>query len=69
VITDYPDVELIENIRYNVKNCGVDAATQERIGVEGYLWGSDATALLSHLENNSKFNIIVLSDTVHSSIS
>jgi EEF1A N-terminal glycine/lysine methyltransferase len=64
VITDYPDDELIENIRYNVLNSGIEKSIQERIVVEGYLWGSDAASLLSHLANNSKFDMIVLSDTV-----
>jgi hypothetical protein len=66
VITDYPDTELIENIRYNVLNCGIEKSIQGQIAVEGYLWGSDATPLLSHLANNSKFNVIILSDTVSS---
>src|SRR5271168_1901741 len=66
VITDYPDTELIENIRYNVVNCGIEENVQEHIAVEGYLWGSDATPLLSHLANDSKFDIIILSDTVSS---
>ena len=64
VITDYPDIELIENIRYNVANCGIDKTTQERIAVEGYLWGSDPDALLAHIDNESKFDVIILSDTV-----
>lgn len=64
VITDYPDNELIENIRYNVLNSGIEKSIQEQIVVEGYLWGSDAAPLLSHLANNLKFDIIVLSDTV-----
>ena len=52
-----------------MKNCGIRTTTQGRIAVEGYLWGSDATTLLSHLDNNNKFNVIILSDTVHNSIS
>jgi EEF1A N-terminal glycine/lysine methyltransferase len=64
VITDYPDIELIENIRFNVVNCGIEKDIQERIAVEGYLWGSDSTPLLSHLNDNEKFDIIILSDTV-----
>jgi EEF1A N-terminal glycine/lysine methyltransferase len=32
--------------------------------VEGYLWGTDATPLLCHLNGQAKFNIIILSDTV-----
>jgi len=66
VITDYPDTELIENIRYNVLNCGIEKNIQAQIAVKGYLWGSDATPLLSHLGNDSKFDIIILSDTVSS---
>jgi len=66
VITDYPDIELIENIQYNVLNCGIEKNVQAQISVEGYLWGSDATPLLSHLETDSKFDIIILSDTVSS---
>ena len=65
VITDYPDTELLENIRYNVINGGLDEDVKARIAVEGYLWGSDVTTLLSHLELNTKFNVVILSDTVH----
>lgn len=65
VITDYPDTELIENIRYNVTNCGLGEDVKARIAVEGYLWGNDVTTLLSHLELSTKFNVVILSDTVH----
>jgi EEF1A N-terminal glycine/lysine methyltransferase len=64
VITDYPDVELIENIRHNVANCGIGKTVQAKIAVEGYLWGSDAAPLLVHLYNYEKFDVIILSDTV-----
>jgi nicotinamide N-methyltransferase len=64
VITDYPDVELIDNIKFNVANCGITNDVQARIAVEGYLWGSDSAPLLSHLDEHTKFNIIILSDTV-----
>jgi EEF1A N-terminal glycine/lysine methyltransferase len=64
VITDYPDIQLIENMRHNVENCGIDTETKKRIAVEGYLWGSEAEPLLSHLADNTKFNVIILSDTV-----
>lgn len=60
---------MIENIRFNVKNCGIELETQVRIAVEGYLWGTDAEPLLSHLENDTKFNVIILSDTVSKVIS
>jgi len=69
VITDYPDNDLIENIKYNVEHCGIGKDVQERVVVEGYLWGSDATNILSHLGDNSKFDVIILSDTVQYLIS
>lgn len=47
-----------------MKNCGIDTATQTRVAVEGYLWGSDPKPLLLHLSNDEKFDIIILSDTV-----
>jgi EEF1A N-terminal glycine/lysine methyltransferase len=63
VITDYPDNELIENIRFNVKNCGINEDLQSHIAVEGYLWGADPQPLQSHI-NGQKFDIMILSDTV-----
>jgi hypothetical protein len=63
VITDYPDNELIENIRFNVKNCGINGDIQSHIAVEGYLWGADPQPLQSHI-NGQKFDVMILSDTV-----
>ena len=54
----------MENIRYNVENCGIESGIKKHIVVEGYLWGSNADGLLSNLENKSKFDVIILSDTV-----
>jgi EEF1A N-terminal glycine/lysine methyltransferase len=65
VITDYPDPELIENIQYNVANCGIGQDIQDQIRVEGYRWGGDPSPLLSHLVHNDKFDVIILSDTVY----
>jgi EEF1A N-terminal glycine/lysine methyltransferase len=64
VSTDYPDNDLMDNIKYNVENCGIDSRIKDHIVVDGYLWGSNADALLSNLENHEKFDVIILSDTV-----
>lgn len=64
MITDYPDNDLIENIRYNVEHSGIDKNIQEQIIVEGYLWGSDLTTILSGLGDDTHFDVILLSDTV-----
>jgi hypothetical protein len=54
---------LIENVRFNVINCGITEEIQQRIAVEGYLWGSDAESLQAHI-NGQKFDVMILSDTV-----
>jgi len=55
----------MENIRYNVEHCGIEKDCQDKIVVEGYLWGSDATTILSPLGETAKFDVIILSDTVY----
>jgi predicted nicotinamide N-methyase len=55
----------MNNIRYNVQHCGIAKDFQQRIAVEGYLWGSDSATVLSHLGGNTKFDVIILSDTVY----
>jgi nicotinamide N-methyltransferase len=55
VVTDFPDPDLIENIRYNIEYC--QAATmvggpidiQKVTTAEGYLWGADPAPLLAHI--------------------
>ncbi|KAK3109549.1 Protein N-terminal and lysine N-methyltransferase efm7 [Teratosphaeriaceae sp. CCFEE 6253] len=62
VVTDYPDAELIENLRVNVEgNCreGHD------VHAEGYLWGADITSLTSYLPDEDRaagFDVLILAD-------
>lgn len=43
--TDYPDQELIDNLKHNFKvNCG-DAIDDKKILVKGFLWGEDVSDL------------------------
>lgn len=46
IVTDYPDAELIENLRHNISTTCQD---NDSITAEGYLWGADPDNLLSHL--------------------
>jgi nicotinamide N-methyltransferase len=73
VVTDYPDPELIENIRYNIKHCqqctsDEQAKIQNRIVAEGYLWGADPAPLLTHIASTAPgststgFDILILAD-------
>jgi nicotinamide N-methyltransferase len=59
VVTDFPDPDLIENIRYNVEHCQESSTIYEPIDiekvarVEGYLWGADPAILLTHIAPTS----------------
>ncbi|EST05323.1 DENN domain protein [Kalmanozyma brasiliensis GHG001] len=72
VATDYPDKDLIDNLTKNVVlNCQDESSPLRGPGksfVEGYIWGRDASPLLSKLTDASgkpgKFDLILLSDLV-----
>lgn len=65
VCTDYPDVELIENIKYNVEHSeGLD---HENVHVDGLIWGNDYEPILQKIRGSNKdkkFDLIILSDLV-----
>ncbi|QLQ82149.1 hypothetical protein HG537_0G04040 [Torulaspora globosa] len=62
VCTDYPDADLLQNIQFNVDRVGEEAGD---IVVEGYIWGNDYVPLQRHIGGeNSKFDLIILSDLV-----
>jgi nicotinamide N-methyltransferase len=56
VVTDYPDPDLIENLRYNIGHCQAANGAEyqvdikDRITAEGYLWGADPSPLLAHIK-------------------
>ncbi|KAL8692566.1 MAG: hypothetical protein Q9218_002435 [Villophora microphyllina] len=60
VLTDYPDEDLVENIRINV-----DAVLPHELNivVKGYVWGASAEPLLSELGSESGgFDTLILAD-------
>lgn len=64
VVTDYPDADLVENLRYNVSHCTLLPNTLN-IDVEGHLWGASTEKLTAHLpkdRNPSGFDILILAD-------
>ncbi len=66
VITDYPDPDLIENIKYNVNNLktiGINNDILKKVSINGYIWGNE-TNKLSNFINNEKFDLIILSDVI-----
>ena len=65
VVTDYPDVELIENLRHNVDSCPLltQKGSNSNIAVEGYLWGSDVQPLFKNLpDSQNGFDVLILAD-------
>lgn len=67
VVTDYPDVDLIDNLKYNIQNSLSAASSRSPIFAEGYLWGADPSPLLSHLSHSPEgkkdgFDVLILAD-------
>lgn len=63
VCTDYPDTDLISNIEYNVQHLEPIEA-RNKIVVEGYIWGNSYEPLLSHIQDENHFDLLILSDLV-----
>lgn len=62
VVTDYPDAELVENLRWNIDHCA-QLPTPSNIEAKGYLWGAQTTDLTSGLpDGNKKFDLLILAD-------
>lgn len=62
ITTDYPDDELIVNIRKNIDNLLL-AQQRERMTAIGYLWGSDEGPLLEANEGRP-FDMIFMCDVI-----
>ncbi|KAK9472736.1 uncharacterized protein V1510DRAFT_394311 [Dipodascopsis tothii] len=64
-ITDYPDVPLIDNIRWNVAELGKQGLDASRFAVEPYIWGNDTADVRAHLPAGADgFDLVILSDVV-----
>lgn len=66
IVTDYPDVDLIQNLQYNIDNCSLLPKETEKVVAEGYLWGADPGPLLKYLPNEDDtdkgFDVLILAD-------
>lgn len=61
--TDYPDADLLGNIRYNVDHLGYKAA-KDIIEVEGFIWGNDSSEIANKLGGDGKADFLIMSDLV-----
>jgi nicotinamide N-methyltransferase len=68
VVTDYPDLDLVANLRTNIDAFYDDASQQDgerSIVTEGYCWGADAGPLLALLppaDKETGFEVLILAD-------
>ncbi|KIX04066.1 uncharacterized protein Z518_07619 [Rhinocladiella mackenziei CBS 650.93] len=61
VVTDYPDLELIVNLRYNIQHCDA-IENKSAIVAEGFLWGNSADSLKAHISPAAGFDLLILAD-------
>ncbi|MCJ1472699.1 nicotinamide n-methyltransferase [Lambiella insularis] len=57
VITDYPDEDLIQNLKLNIEHCKLLKNRECEISAEGYLWGAPLSANMS-----TGFDVLILAD-------
>ncbi|KAJ9638810.1 Protein N-terminal and lysine N-methyltransferase efm7 [Coniosporium tulheliwenetii] len=54
VVTDYPDADLITNLRRNIAATSARIPAGGKVVAEGYLWGADPSPLLAHLDDGAE---------------
>ncbi|KAL0568035.1 Protein N-terminal and lysine N-methyltransferase efm7 [Marasmius crinis-equi] len=64
VITDYPDTSLVDNMQHNVDQNIKDSPMQEKISVQGYIWGTPVKPIMNLLPSEEGFDLIILSDLI-----
>lgn len=67
LMTDYPDVELVQNMQKNIDECDATVEPQGHIAstvtAAGFVWGADPVPLLSHLPSSTpKYDVLILAD-------
>jgi EEF1A N-terminal glycine/lysine methyltransferase len=60
VATDYPDPNILDNLKLNGRVNHATAEDGKSYQVEGLIWGQDST----HLTNAGKFDVILLADLI-----
>ena len=59
-MTDYPDQALVDNMKYNAAQNGVEDCAV----IRGYVWGRPVEPLLEPTGGAKKFDLILLSDLI-----
>ncbi|KAL4875620.1 hypothetical protein BJY04DRAFT_201445 [Aspergillus karnatakaensis] len=69
VMTDYPDPDLVDNMRQNAEAALAQIPTDppSKLHVTGYKWGADVAPLLAYIpEEGKKFDVLIMADVVYS---
>lgn len=63
VVTDYPDPDLISNLKYNIEHCTA-LKDKNSIFAEGFLWGNPPDEIKRHLDGSQSegFDVLILAD-------
>ena len=61
VVTDYPDSDLIMNLRHNIQHCST-LGLESNIVAEGFLWGTIPDTLEAHIHPHRGFDLLILAD-------
>lgn len=67
VITDYPDIDLVQNISKNIEAAGFDGSDEfedgKRVAAAGYCWGADVDPILHTTRPCRRlFDLLILAD-------
>eukprot|EP00033_Pygsuia_biforma_P001327 GCRY01001502.1.p1 GENE.GCRY01001502.1~~GCRY01001502.1.p1 ORF type:complete len:246 (+),score=51.98 GCRY01001502.1:78-815(+) len=62
VATDYPDEELVDNVKLNLKNHCADVKGSV-VGM-GYRWGDSVEPLLQAMSGETEFDVIIMADLI-----
>ncbi|RAH66837.1 putative nicotinamide N-methyltransferase Nnt1 [Aspergillus aculeatinus CBS 121060] len=69
VMTDYPDVDLVENMRHNAGLSAALVGRDSALHVDGYKWGTSVAPLLAYLPEAARsqgFDLLIMADVVYS---
>jgi EEF1A N-terminal glycine/lysine methyltransferase len=67
VMTDYPDPDLVENMRQNAASASSLIPSSTGLHVDGYKWGGSIDGILSRLPSAANgFDLLIMADVIYS---
>ncbi|BDD61399.1 Protein N-terminal and lysine N-methyltransferase efm7 [Monascus purpureus] len=67
IMTDYPDLDLVQNMRENASSAASMIPAQTSLHVEGYKWGAPVEPLFAYLPSGATgFDLLIMADVIYS---